>query len=194
VARGLLWLATRPNTVLGFVESQAQKFRQPSTYVAFSGAFHPGLLASSPLHNLTCSLLHILAPRLFTSSHPRILASAHALIVTMSEALKNEGNVQFRNGDYRGAITMYEVALALRPDPKLHLILLINRLNAYNKWDNNDSSRACEDILKLLQSKQVDKWKSLFGGPMLCKAFYQCYKSFHQQGNLKQASFMLRGS
>jgi tetratricopeptide (TPR) repeat protein len=110
-----------------------------------------------------------------------------------AEALKIEENTHFKNGAYLAAITKYEAALALGADPELHLILLTNRLHAYNNLDDNDSIQAREDLLAFLRTKPVGEWKQLFSDHMLCEAFFQNYRSFQKQKNLEKASTMLRG-
>jgi tetratricopeptide (TPR) repeat protein len=119
---------------------------------------------------------------------------------TTALALKEEGNEHFQKGEYSSAIAKYESGIRMMKNDSagvkaaevtLCLALHTNRLIAYNK-NQGDNDQARTELLKFLSNYKVHDLEKHFGNRMLCKAFYHVARSYESQGNLEQASTMLR--
>jgi tetratricopeptide (TPR) repeat protein len=112
-------------------------------------------------------------------------------MTTNALALKEEGNLQFAQGEYAAAIAKYEIALYCKTDPTLRLVLLTSRLNACNKT-SCDSIKARNDLRDFLQDHRSDDWTREFGYRKVCKAYFHLSQTYELEGDPASASDMLQ--
>ncbi|KAK7177427.1 hypothetical protein PSPO01_16526 [Paraphaeosphaeria sporulosa] len=119
---------------------------------------------------------------------------------TTALALKEEGNSYFKRGEYVVAIAKYENAIgtldiyraeSAAAASQLHLVLLTNRLHAYNK-SGSGNDQAHTDLLDFLRNHDNNDWTQSFGHRKLCKAYFHLSQYYESQDNPGQASDMIR--
>jgi tetratricopeptide (TPR) repeat protein len=113
---------------------------------------------------------------------------------------KEEGNILLKKENYAEAIAKYEDGIRILESEhaiptfsmlQLHLVLLTNRLNAYNR-NSSKSVQPLHDLLNLIKAFPHDVYAQVFGDDKICKAMYQASLFQESQGNVQEAMVMLQ--